>query len=253
MKEPFAENLLWVLDPADCGGEERIVEVAKQVGYGLIVKYHDGDPIDDDKKWQFRAKFKKTAILAQRAGVSLYAWGYCYGKNPELEGQTAAEVGSLGALGYVIDAESEWEVPGARALVSRFMSTVKRLAPDLPLAYSTFWNLRFGHSNFPAQAFVDQGCVAAIPQTYFGYGKWSLEQQMEMVQVAAQDFGGLPVYLAGSMNHSVRRGDLLNFLDLVNGRPHSLWLLDQVPGFQLDLLRVLQDMTVLDKIRELVR
>lgn len=253
---PFNGNYLWVLRAANCGGPEKLVEVAAGLGYGVIVKYHDGDPADDTK-WGWVDDFRKIVKAAKPRGVPVLAWGYCYGNAygnlfKEVDGALASL--DDGALGYVIDAESEWETLGSDKWARDFMSAVKKYKPGAALAYSTFWNLRW-HPMFPAQAFVDNGCVAAIPQTYFGLGqKWSPAAQAEMLKIARQDFGGLPVYPAGEMTSDVSAGNVLDFINLAQG-PHSLWLLDRVPKDRLDILSRDQSQAaeMLAKIREILR
>lgn len=255
MSNPFAGNFLWVLDPATCGGPEKVVEAAQATGYGLIVKYHDGDP-SDDTKWNWIPAFRQIALLAQRAKVPVLSWGYCYGnKYGNLKKEADAAIASLddGALGYVIDAESEWEHGQGTQWAKEFMGILKQKAPTGAFAYSTFWNLRW-HPMFPAQAFVDGGCVAALPQVYFHLGdRWSPLKQREMMEVARQDFGGLPVYPVGEMTSGLRPGDVLNFLTLTRGAPHSLWLLDRVPPEHLRVLTIDRHISTLTAIREALR
>jgi hypothetical protein len=236
----FARKFLWVLDVVDCGGAATVVEWAKRTGYALAVKWNDGDPADD-AKYGFQKGFKEVVALALPLGIPVLAWGYCYGdKYGNLEKEIAAVFAAYdaGAEGYIIDAESEWEVPEGKNWAKNFVDSVKRTRPEIPLAYCPFWNLR-KHPNYPAKEF-SKACHAVLPQVYYMLGQKTFPStRQEMHRWANEDYGplGLPVYPVGQFcGYRDGKWDAqetegtMEFIQNMTGKPHSLWLLDgQVP------------------------
>ncbi|MEW6047859.1 MAG: hypothetical protein AB1609_15505 [Bacillota bacterium] len=226
---PFARNLLWVFRVGDCGGAAAAVATAKRLGAGLIVKYHDGDPADD-AKFGFQEQFRAVLQAAQGQGVLVLAWGYCYGNkygNLLKEADAAAQSLKEGASGYVIDAESEWEVPGSDDWARRFVERVLSQVPGAQLAFAPFWNMRY-HPRYPAKAFAQAGCVAVMPQMYYALAKKRPDQVAAMWQVALEDFSpiGLPIYPIGELPDAMPE-HVRAFLAAIGDRPRSWWLLDK--------------------------
>lgn len=224
----FAKNYLWVLDANDCGGVDKVVSIAKATGYGLCAKWHDGDPSDD--KWGWRENFAK--ITARCGDVPVIGWGYCYG---DTYGNLAKEADCIAKFlldhpqaGYVIDAESEWEVPAGRGWAQRLGEPILAQVSDARerLAYAPFWNMEY-HPRYPA-AELSQFCSAVLPQDYFALGKKdTYAKQRDMVETSLREFApyGLPVYPIGEFGPR-GLGDVAAFLSLIGGRPHSWWLVD---------------------------
>ena len=234
---PFAQNLLWVFRVAECGGAELTVALAKRLGAGLIVKYHDGDPTDD-AKWGFQEQFRACLKVCQQQGVPLIAWGYCYGdKYGRLLKEAAAAAQALkeGAAGYVIDAEIEWEVPQGGDWAKRFLEAVHAEVPDAGqrLAYAPFWNMRW-HPRYPAREF-SQGCCAVMPQVYYTLAQKPPAQVVSMWQITLEDFTpfGLPIYPIGQFSGATLE-QVLAFLGAIGDRPRSWWLLDKASAEMLD-------------------
>ncbi len=234
-------NFLWVLDADDCGGVDRVISVAQDTGYGILAKFHDGDPADD-AKYGFQANFAKLAARCGPLNIPLVAWGYCYGDaHGNLSKEAAAAVQSLssGAQAYVIDAESEWEVSGSDQWAARFMQAVMSRAPGAEIAMTTFWNLRW-HARFPAKAFWLNGCSIAMPQVYYNAAqRATIDARREMHEISTQDFQGAGYNLICPVGEfSTDVADTVDFLDIAGTQPHSFWLVD---GYQdSSSLRVLR-------------
>ncbi len=225
-------NFLWVLDVNDCGGLDKVISVAQDTGYGICAKFHDGDPADD-AKYGFQENFAKLAARCGPLSIPLVAWGYCYGDAyGNLEKEATAAVLSLksGAQAYIIDAETEWEVPNSSLWAQRFMSMVLHSAPRAEIGMTTYWNLRW-HTSFPAQAFRRNGCTVAIPQVYYDLAqRTTLADRQAMHAITMEDFKGAGydlIYPAGEFGTNVT--DTLDFLDIAGALPHSFWLMD---GYQ---------------------
>lgn len=234
---PFAQNLLWVFRVGDCGGAAAAVATAKRLGAGLIVKFHDGNPADDHK-YGFQEQFRACLKLGQQHGVPVLAWGYCYGdKYDSLLKEADAAVMALreGAAGYVIDAETEWEVSQGNDWAKRFLDRVRVQIADAVqrLAYAPFWNMRW-HSRYPAAAF-SEGCAAVMPQVYYGLAKKRPDQVAAMWEITRTDFEpyGLPIYPIGEFPGATV-AHVQAFLDAIGDRPHSWWLLDSAPSELLE-------------------
>lgn len=233
-------NLLWVLDAGKCGGIDRIASVAQETGYGICAKFHDGDPADD-AEFGFQMAFDRLADRCGPHGIPLIAWGYCYGDTyGNLDKEAAAAALSLkrGAQAYVIDAEAEWEVDGSSRWATRFMTSVLSEVPGAEIGMTTFWNLRW-HLKFPARAFRDGGCAAALPQVYYKSARRStLEARRSMHAISAADFGRVGYAVTSPVGEFTQDpSDTMAFLDIAGKGPHSFWLLD---GFQDSaLLKVL--------------
>lgn len=222
-------RFLWVFDPEACGGTDKIVRVALDTGYGICAKFHDGDP-SDDAEFGFQEYFTFLASRCCRLGIPLIAWGYCYGdKFGNLDKEAAAAVLALrsGAQAYVIDAEAEWELEGSDRWATRFMTAVLTAVPGAEVGLTTFWNLRW-HPKFPARAFRDAGCVAAMPQIYYrAAGRSTIEERRSMHAIASADFraaGYGAINPVGELTHNPQ--DARDFLDIAGQGPHSFWVLD---------------------------
>lgn len=246
----FSKNYLWVFKAREIPGyPDSIVAAAVATGHGLIVKVHDGDPADDGDF--FTEPWQRLKALCDQAGVPLLAWGYCYGnKHGNLLKEADAVVHALtvlGAPGYVLDVESEWEVPGHEEWIQAFAERILSQVPDAKerLAFSPFWNTRW-HGQYPTEGLA-RLCSAVMPQCYFGLAeRTAYAAQEEMVAITNEDFGrhGLPIYPVGEFTPA-RIRDVATFMSLVGSRPHSWWLLD---GYKdSDEIRYLAKLRAQDK------
>ena len=137
-----------------------VIDQAKAAGMQWItVKCGDNDNI-----WtQFNAD------LIQRthaAGMKIFGWAYVYGgADTEAEINVALHALNLGADGFIIDAETEYEAAGQRTNATRYASAIKAAFPNRFLAHAPF-PIISSHPNFP---YVEFGihCDAVMPQAYW--------------------------------------------------------------------------------------
>lgn len=166
----------WIWEMLSCesalgvNSVQGVIDHEKSRGMGWItVKCGDGNSI-----WgQFNADLVNRA---HTAGLKIFGWAYAYGGGHDpygpstVAGETAVAKNalSLGADGFIIDAESEYEALGASsgaAAATQYCQGIRAAYPDTFLAYAPFPIISY-HSAFPYVAF-GKYCDAAMPQDYW--------------------------------------------------------------------------------------
>ena len=103
---------------------------------------------------------------AHNAGLKIFGWAYAYGNNVSGEINVALNALSLGADGFIIDAESEYEVlAGNDAAAAAYCQGIRASYPTRFLAHAPF-PIISGHSGFPYKTF-GTNCDAVMPQAYW--------------------------------------------------------------------------------------
>jgi hypothetical protein len=102
------------------------------------------------------------------AGMYIFGYTRSYGKNIPGELSIITNALRMGADGYVIDAEEEWEsksLPNNRAAAVRLLAPIKAAYPNKFLAHSPFPYIHY-HKTFP---YLEFGlyCDAVMPQAYW--------------------------------------------------------------------------------------
>ncbi|HKI69748.1 MAG TPA: immunoglobulin domain-containing protein, partial [Verrucomicrobiae bacterium] len=125
----------------------------------ITVKCGDGGTI-----WsQFNANLVATA---HNAGLKIFGWAYAYGNDVPGEINVALNALNLGADGFIIDAESEYETTANNvAKATQYASAIKAAYPTRFLAHAPFPIISV-HSGFPYVAFGTY-CDAVMPQAYW--------------------------------------------------------------------------------------
>ncbi|MDB5085443.1 MAG: hypothetical protein JWN30_2329 [Bacilli bacterium] len=157
MPIPATFMWIWELGSSSNGDLPSIILQLKSAGVsGVIIKAHDGATI-----WQ---QFGQAALPLKQAGLSVGAWGYCYGG--DVNGEAAAAINAMnnGADFYVIDAEVEYE--GKRQQAQEFGTLLRSSLPNALIYYAPFAFPSL-HPNFPYQEF-SKFCNAVCPQCYWG-------------------------------------------------------------------------------------
>ena len=129
----------------------------------ITVKCGDGTNI-----W---SQFTSNLVAqAHAAGLRIFGWAYAYGYNPtQVRGEIAVAVNALnlGADGFIIDAEIEYETNAANAtLAAQYCQGIRAAAPNTFLAYAPFPYIHY-HSGYPYAVFGYYS-DAAMPQDYWG-------------------------------------------------------------------------------------
>jgi hypothetical protein len=103
---------------------------------------------------------------AHNAGLKIFGWAYVYGNNFQGEINVALNALNLGADGFIIDAEGEYELLANNSVAaSNYCSAIKAAFPSRFLAHAPFPIISF-HSGFPYVMF-GRYCDAVMPQAYW--------------------------------------------------------------------------------------
>ncbi len=118
-----------------------------------------------DRLGSDRAMALATELRAR--GLQVWGWHYVYGDQPVDEAEIALRrVSELQLDGYVIDAESEYKMPGKAAAARRFMATLRAGLPANTLVALSSYRYPTYHPQLPWAAFLEQ-CDLAMPQVYW--------------------------------------------------------------------------------------
>lgn len=142
------------------GDVQGVIDYEKSQGMQWItVKCGDGGSI-----W---TQFNSDLITrAHNAGLKIFGWAYAYGNDVNGEINVALNALNLGADGFIIDAETEYETSANRnANAAIYAGTIKANYPTRFLAHAPF-PIISSHSGFPYVAF-GTNCDAVMPQAYW--------------------------------------------------------------------------------------
>ena len=152
----LGQNVTNVTDVASLMNYERL-----QGMQFLIVKCGDGGT--------FWGQFDASLVSqAHSAGLKIFAYGRVYGTNVSGEIAVATNALALGADGFVIDAEIEYEsqnLANNNAVAAQYCQGIRSVYPNAFLAYSPFVYIS-SHGTFPYVTF-GTNCDAVMPQCYW--------------------------------------------------------------------------------------
>lgn len=191
---------IWIWELDKCGSPQDIVSRSVALSLtGLIVKGWDGS-----NYWK---QIESFIEIAHKAGITIGAWGYSYGKNPSGEAEAAKRCLNAGADWLVIDAEVEYEKnPG---LADAVLQAFKNLGAIL--GYTSF-GIPSYHGKFPWQKF-SAACKVALPQVYWGDFKMAVDKALSKSLADLKPYG-LPIMPAGQLYGNVSLNDIAKFADL---------------------------------------
>ncbi len=107
------------------------------------------------------------AVELRARGLQVWGWHYVYGEQPVEEAEVAVRRSQQLQLdGYVIDAESQYKLPGKAAAARRFMATLRAGLPSHTLVALSSYRYPSYHPQLPWAAFLE-GCDLAMPQVYW--------------------------------------------------------------------------------------
>lgn len=157
---------IWQVARTEGGSVSLIADMAVSANFThVLIKIADGTN---------SYNISSTAVDLARAladackarGVEPWGWHYVYGENPTGEANKAVQrVSETGVVGYVIDAEAEYELPGKAAAATTFMQSLRSSLPFFPVALSSFRYPSI-HPSLPWMEFLSK-CDYAMPQVYW--------------------------------------------------------------------------------------
>jgi hypothetical protein len=162
---------IWVMSEAESRlgvtNTQAIIDYEKGLGMQWIaVKCGDGTnapPV-------YWTQFNSTLVTqAHASGLKIFGWAYAYGYNSNYvsgEINTALEALSLGADGFIVDAETEYESSSNNAaLAAQYCQGIRAAYPGAFFSYTTAAEISL-HPGFPYSVF-GYYADAAMPQAYW--------------------------------------------------------------------------------------
>ncbi len=156
----------FIIPNCEGGNPAAILAAAQAAGLShVLVKIADGakpfgiEPGGED--------YTLPVVQALRgAGIAVWGWHYVYGNDPSGEAKIAIQrVQDLSLDGYVVDAEDEYKQPGKDKVARRFMTEVRAVLGELPIALSSYRFPNY-HPELPWSAFLEQSDYN-MPQVYW--------------------------------------------------------------------------------------
>ena len=152
-----------------------------------------------------------TSDLVNRAhnsGLKIFGWAYAYGNDVQGEINVAVNALNLGADGFIIDAEIEYETNANNTVsATQYCQGIRAAYPNRFLAHAPF-PIISSHSRFPYVTF-GKYCDAVMPQACF----WSCQHHAAAPEkwtaigaAAIGDFLTPPYIVSLSVNRSVDAG-----------------------------------------------
>lgn len=157
----------WKIPNCENGDPGQIATRAKEAGLThLVIKIADG-PMVYNGNWGDPKDYNTPLVSALRSkNIKVWGWHYIYGDDPIGEANIAiARIKQYNLDGYVIDAEKEFELPGKKAAVKKYIHQLRTALPNQTIALSSY---RFPslHPLVPWADFLD-GCDLVMPQVYW--------------------------------------------------------------------------------------
>lgn len=157
---------VWIIPDCEGGDIEAIAARASERGLQhLLVKIADG--VGPFNVHNGRDLATELTRACQGRGIEVWGWQYIYGRMAATEAVTAARrVRETGVTGFVINAESEWKVPGMGAHATNYTRILRHeIGQQFPVCLSSYRYPNF-HREFPWREFLED-CDFALPQVYW--------------------------------------------------------------------------------------
>jgi hypothetical protein len=239
----------WYLDSCEGGDLDKIIERCKthKINW-LAIKAFDGSRVFASNQ------FADSVNPLKDAGINVYGWGYCYGRDPLGEADGAIHTLELGADGYIFDAEQEFEESlDPEGAADRVLGSTRASFPDSFLAYSPFAIPSY-HRRFPYRIF-EQYTDAVMPMVYWKEMGQTPEEALTWHKTDwIEEFGHLswsrhmPI---GQAYDGVTPLELAQF-DLHSKVPLSFWAWQDGDEYDMDSMWTWRDPVVEDpKMKDL--
>ena len=208
---------MMILNIRNCegGSPAQIVAVAKAAGLtNVIIKVADAANLHNvDHNTKVDLAPPLVAAL-KAAGLEVWGWHYIYGFNPADEANTAVRrVKDLDLSGYIVNAESEYKLPGRAQNAKTFMD-ILREGLSIPIAFASYRFPSF-HPQLPWNVFMES-CYLAMPQVYWE----NADNPAAQLQRSVREYNAIhprplgptgPIFKSGAW--SAKPEELISFMD----------------------------------------
>jgi hypothetical protein len=181
---------IWQIINCENGNPTRIAAVAKAANLSWVtIKIADGVLTTNHDKVTGKDLIPPVIEAFRGIGVQILGWQYVYGHQPVQEAGTAiAQIKKFNLDGYIIDAESEYEVlPGRESSARTHVNLIRNAFPSLPVGLCSF---RFPslHPGLPWLEFLTR-CDYNMPQVYWEQSHNPSAQLLRSIK----EFSGLAI------------------------------------------------------------
>jgi hypothetical protein len=158
---------IWKIKECENGNAEAIADLAEEADYShILIKIADG-VYSYNYDWDLDIDLVPPVAQAlTERGIQTWGWHYIYGDDPIGEARKGIQrMEDLNLDGYVIDAESQFKLPGKDEAAEIFLSQLKAGITNKPIALSSY---RFPsyHPQFPWDEFLSE-VDYNMPQVYW--------------------------------------------------------------------------------------
>lgn len=174
---------IWRIDKYEDGNLDKIIEKCNRANISwLAVKAGDGGSL-----WK---QFNSTLVnKLHDNNIKVLGWSYDYPNRAEKQAQVVSDVYSIGADGFIIDAEVEWDrCTSPKKVASEYCEAIWEL--DLPSTFTIGdapWDVPQAHSTFPFREF--EALVSfRSPQNYWIAHGLSVKKSTERYHTSWSNF-----------------------------------------------------------------
>lgn len=158
---------IWRISACEEGESDIIASLAKQANFShVLVKIADGNysyNIDTDTGTDL---VPPLASALRNNGIQVWGWHYLYGEDPIGEANKAIQrIEKIQPECYIIDVEGEFKEPGKDQAAEKFMTRLRSVFPDLPVALCSYRYPSY-HPQVPWKVFLEK-CDYNMPQVYW--------------------------------------------------------------------------------------
>jgi hypothetical protein len=159
--------MIWQIPNCEGGNVTTIANMAAAGGFShILIKIADGTRVYNTNKSTGADLIPPLVNALREKGIGVWGWHYIYGYDPNGEAAIAiSQMKKYQMDGYVIDAESEFELSGRAAVATTYMAALRAGLPSTPIALCSFRWPSY-HPQFPWVPFLSK-CDINMPQVYW--------------------------------------------------------------------------------------
>ena len=173
---------IWKILETELGDTQLVADIAAQSNYThLMVKIADGDHTYNVDPISGADLVPPLLDALKSQDIQRWGWHFVYGYDPVAEADIAIRrINQLDLDGYVIDAESDYKLPGRATAARTFMDRLRKALPNFPIALSSYRYPSY-HPQLPWSEFL-QKCDYNMPQVYWLQNHNPAEQLIRSVR-----------------------------------------------------------------------